>query len=112
MAQPQVSDVGFGYVNKHESVEMPNTDYEPPLTAKSVAMPKTALKSAMKTPGAPPKNLEAMLSPTFREEHVLEKHEKHTDKEQVKDLVSFKSSPSPHSSLTVHLPRKSKPASA
>jgi len=87
MAQPQVSDVGFGYVNnKHESVEMPNTDYEPPLTAKSIAMPKTALKSAMKTPGAPPKNLEAMLSPTFREEHVLEKHEKHTDKEQVKDL--------------------------
>lgn len=89
MAQPQVSDVGFGYVNKHESVEMPNTDYEPPLTAKSVVIPKTpgALKSAMKTPGAPPKNLEAMLSPTFREEHMLEKHEKHTDREQVKDLV-------------------------
>ncbi|CZT18490.1 uncharacterized protein RCC_04335 [Ramularia collo-cygni] len=86
MAQPQVSDVGFGYVNKHESVEMPNTDYEPPLTAKSVSFPKTALKSAMKTPGAPPKNLEAMLSPTFREEHALEKHEQHTDKEQVKDL--------------------------
>lgn len=95
MAQPQVSDVGFGYVNnKHESVEMPNTDYEPPLTAKSVAMPKTALKSAMKTPGAPPKNLEAMLSPTFREEHVLEKHEKHTDKEQVKDLVRIAFPPS------------------
>lgn len=82
--QPQVSDVGFGYVNKHESVEMPNTDYEPPLTAKTIPMP---LKSAMKTPGAPPKNLEAMLSPTFREEQVLEKHENFADKQQVTDLV-------------------------
>ena len=27
------------------------------------------------------------LSPTFREEQVLEKHEEMTEKEQVKDLV-------------------------
>lgn len=68
---------------------MPNTDYEPPLTAKTLVMPKTPLKSAMKTPGAPPKNLEAMLSPTFREEQILEKHDTHTDKQQVKDLVGI-----------------------
>lgn len=86
MAQPQVSDVGFGYVNKHESVEMPDTDYNPPLTAKSI--PKSPLKSAMKTPGAPPRDLNAILSPTFREEDVLEKHEAYTEKEQAKDLVS------------------------
>ncbi|KAF2168885.1 hypothetical protein M409DRAFT_20899 [Zasmidium cellare ATCC 36951] len=84
MAQPQVSDVGFGYVNKHESVEMPDTDYNPPLTAKSI--PKSPLKSAMKTPGAPPRDLNAILSPTFRQEDVLEKHEAYTEKEQAKDL--------------------------
>ncbi|SMR55424.1 unnamed protein product [Zymoseptoria tritici ST99CH_1A5] len=85
MAQPQVSDVGFGYVNKHESVEMPDTDYNPPLTAK---MPMSPLKSAMRTPGAPPKNFgAAILSPTFKEEQMLEKHEQHTDKQQAKDLA-------------------------
>lgn len=86
MAQPQVSDLGFGYVNKHESVEMPDTDYQPPLTARTI--PKSPLKSAMKTPGAPPKDLHAILSPTFKEEQILEKTEKHTDKEQAKDVVS------------------------
>ncbi|KAF7194979.1 hypothetical protein HII31_03653 [Pseudocercospora fuligena] len=84
MAQPQVSDVGFGYVNKHDSVEMPNTDYEPPVTARE--MPKSPLKSAMKTPGAPPRDLHNILSPTFKQEEVLEKHEKFTEKEQAKDL--------------------------
>lgn len=84
MAQPQVADVGFGYINKHESVEMPDTEYQPPLTARTI--PKSPLKSAMKTPGAPPRDLHAILSPTFREEEVLEKHEKHTEKEQQKDI--------------------------
>lgn len=83
MAQPQVSDVGFGYVsnNKHESVEMPDTDNNdyPPL--------KTPLKSAMKTPGAPPRDMGNMLSPTFKEEESLEKHQAHTDKEQARDIV-------------------------
>ena len=65
---------------------MPDTDYNPPLTAKSI--PKSPLKSAMRTPGAPPKDLHAILSPTFREEHVLEKREAYTEKEQAKDLVS------------------------
>ncbi|KAM0721852.1 hypothetical protein Q7P37_002777 [Cladosporium fusiforme] len=81
MAQPQVSDVGFGYVNnKHESVEMPDTennDY-PPM--------KTPLKSAMKTPGAPPRDMGNMLSPTFKAEDQLEKQEGLTDKEQARDL--------------------------
>ena len=86
MAQPQVADVGFGYVNKHDSVEMPNTDYEPPVTAR--AMPMSPLKSAMKTPGAPPRDLGNILSPTFKQEEMLEKHEHYTEKEQAKDIVS------------------------
>lgn len=79
--QPQVSDVGFGYV---QSVEMEETDrkYLPPPT------PKTPLKSALKSPGAPPRTTETMiLSPTFREEQELEKREEMTEKEQQKDLV-------------------------
>ncbi|KAF2474780.1 uncharacterized protein BDR25DRAFT_301420 [Lindgomyces ingoldianus] len=78
--QPQVSDVGFGYV---QSVEMEETDkkYLPPPT------PMTPLKSAMKSPGAPPRTTETMiLSPTFREEQILEKREALTEKEQAKDL--------------------------
>ncbi|PPJ59048.1 hypothetical protein CBER1_01696 [Cercospora berteroae] len=84
MAQPQVADVGFGYVNKHESVEMPNTDYEPPMTARTI--PMSPLKSAMKTPGAPPRDYGNILSPTFKEEQVLEKQEAYTEKEQAKDI--------------------------
>lgn len=81
MAQPQPSDVGFGYVDRHESVEMPDTDNND-----YPSMPKSPLKSAMKTPGAPPRDMGAMFSPTFREEEVLEKSEKHTDKQQAADL--------------------------
>lgn len=79
--QPQVADVGFGYV--HHEVEMEETDrkYLPPPT------PKTPLRSALKSPGAPPRTMEtAILSPTFREEQMLEKQEASTDKEQAKDL--------------------------
>ncbi|KAF2732277.1 hypothetical protein EJ04DRAFT_566171 [Polyplosphaeria fusca] len=78
--QPQVSDVGFGYVH---DVEMEETDkkYLPPPT------PMTPLRSALKSPGAPPRTQETMiLSPTFREEQILEKQEKSTDKEQAADL--------------------------
>lgn len=82
--QAQPSDVGFGYV---QSVEMEETDnrYLPPPT------PKTPLKSALKSPGAPPRTPGAetmILSPTFREEQVLEKREAMTEKEQAADLVS------------------------
>lgn len=82
--QPQVSDVGLSYVS---AVEMEETDrkYLPPPT------PRTAggLKSAMKSPGAPPRTPGAMsiMSPTFKEEQKLEKHEASTEKEQAKDLV-------------------------
>lgn len=91
MPQPQPADVGFGYLSQpsHESVEMEETDrkYLPPPT------PKTPLKSALKSPGAPPRDpLSAMRSPTFNEEQVLEKAESATDKEQVRDLVRLISS--------------------
>jgi hypothetical protein len=90
--QPQISDIGFGYLDRtsHDSVEMEETDekYLAPITPRT---PKTPLKSALKSPGAPPRNLEAVLSPTFREEENLEKAEVHTDKEQAKDLVRVSS---------------------
>jgi hypothetical protein len=101
--QPQVSDVGdvgFGYV---QSVEMEETDrkYLPPPT------PKTPLRSALKSPGAPPRTTETMiLSPTFREEQVLEKHEEMTEREQQKDLVCFALHELRRASLTAN--RKSK----
>jgi hypothetical protein len=97
--QPQVSDIGFGFVNRmsQEPVEMEETDerYLPPMTPKT---PKTPLKSALKSPGAAPRRTdgllspgfkpESILSPTFREEQVLDKAEKLTDSEQKRDLVS------------------------
>lgn len=74
VAQPQPGDVGFGYINENrESVAVPMT-------------PASPLKSAMKVPGTPGRGLNP-LSPTFREEQVLEKTEASTEKEQVKDLV-------------------------
>ena len=84
MAQPQPSDVGFGYV-RHESVEMPDTDNND-----YPSMPRTPgpLKSAMKTPGAAPKDFRSILSPTFKEDEVLEKQEAQTEKTQAQDLVS------------------------
>lgn len=90
MAQPQISDVGFGYMNKHESVEMPNTDYEPPVSARVIPKSPGPLKSAMKTPGAPPRDFGNLMSPTFKEEQVLEKTEVFTEKQQAKDIVSFR----------------------
>jgi len=86
MAQPQPADVGFGYINKHDSVEMPDTDagYYAPNTAKSGM--RSPLKSAMKTPGAAPRELNAVFSPTFKNEDLLEKQEKQTEKEQERDI--------------------------
>jgi hypothetical protein len=85
--QAQVSDVGLSYV---AAVEMEETDrrYLPPPTPRTAA--GGPLKSALKSPGAPPRTPGAasILSPTFREEQQLEKHEASTDKEQAKDLVS------------------------
>jgi len=83
--QPQVSDVGLSYV---ASVEMEETDnrYLPPPTPRT---PGGALKSAMKSPGAPPRTpgMASIMSPTFREEEKLERQEASTEKEQAKDLV-------------------------
>jgi hypothetical protein len=77
-AHAQPGDVGFGYIGNganRESVAMPMT-------------PRSPLKSAMKVPGTPGRGLMNPLSPTFREEQLLETREKSTEKEQVKDLVS------------------------
>lgn len=72
--QSQPGDIGFGYINSNpESVTMPMS-------------PRSPLKSAMRAPGTPGRGLNP-LSPTFREEELLEKREAHTDGEQVKDLV-------------------------
>lgn len=80
MAQPQPADVGFGYISasRHDQgvpIEMPIT-------------PGSPLKSAMRLPGAAARAIENPLSPTFREEEILEKREQMTEKEQAKDLVS------------------------
>ncbi|EWG43854.1 hypothetical protein FVEG_05144 [Fusarium verticillioides 7600] len=72
VAQPQPADVGFGYIGQRESIPVPMT-------------PKTPLKSAMKVPGTPA-HLKNPLSPTFREEDILEKREASTDKEQARDV--------------------------
>ena len=81
MPQAQPSDVGFGYMSdnlgsKHSSyagVEMPTT-------------PTSPLKSALKPPGTPGR-LANPLSPTFREEEMLEKREDHTTLQNAKDVV-------------------------
>ncbi len=76
VAHAQPGDVGFGYINdtKHESVAVPMT-------------PRSPLKSAMKAPGTPGRQLTNPLSPTFREEEILEKRELATEKEQARDIV-------------------------
>ncbi len=81
-AQSQPGDVGFGYIGgNRESVAMPMT-------------PRSPLKSAMKVPGTPGRQFaNALKSPTFREEQILEDREKLTDKEQARDLVSRQTDP-------------------
>ncbi|OLN88656.1 hypothetical protein CCHL11_01734 [Colletotrichum chlorophyti] len=74
--QSQPGDIGFGYINSNshrESVAVPMT-------------PKSPLKSAMRVPGTPARKIENPLSPTFREEDILDKREAATDKEQARDL--------------------------
>ena len=86
MPQPQPSDVGFGYVSdsqpsKHASfagVEVPPT-------------PASPLKSALRVPGTPGRL--NPLSPTFREEQLLEKHEENADKRNAQDLVGHRQRP-------------------
>ena len=89
--QPQPSDIGFGYIDdkhtSHVTVEMEDTDYNHLPRGRSEAPLSPPLKSAMKTPGVAPRNFGNIMSPTFREEHVLEKREIATEKEQAKDIV-------------------------
>ncbi|KAL7818096.1 hypothetical protein V8C44DRAFT_355470 [Trichoderma aethiopicum] len=69
----QPGDVGFGYISNSGS------DRE------SLRMPKSPLKSAMRVPGTPARTMN-LMSPTFREEEILEKREMETEKEQAKDM--------------------------
>ncbi|KAK4156963.1 hypothetical protein C8A00DRAFT_40651 [Chaetomidium leptoderma] len=75
VAHAQPGDVGFGYIGagNRESVAVPMT-------------PRSPLKSAMRVPGTPGRGLTNPLSPTFREEEMLETREKSTEKDQAKDL--------------------------
>lgn len=79
MAQSQPSDIGFGYISENQR-QSQGVPIEIPLT------PSSPLKSALKVPGTPGRMINP-LSPTFREEQVLEKQEEMTEKEQAKDLV-------------------------
>lgn len=81
MPQAQPSDVGFGYMSENNgSKHNSYAGVEVPLT------PNSPLKSALKPPGTPGR-LANPLSPTFREEQILEKHEDHTEKANAKDVV-------------------------
>lgn len=83
MAQPQPSDVGFGYMSDNQpSKHASFAGVEVPLT------PASPLKSALRVPGTPGRNLNP-LSPTFKEEEELEKHEEKSDKRNAEDLVSY-----------------------
>ncbi|KAI1114363.1 hypothetical protein F5Y14DRAFT_174636 [Nemania sp. NC0429] len=75
-SRAQPADVGFGYINddtRTQTVNMPMT-------------PKSPLKSAMRIPGTPARKFENPLSPTFREEDILEAREKDTEAAQKKDV--------------------------
>ncbi|KAF7118067.1 hypothetical protein CNMCM5793_007453 [Aspergillus hiratsukae] len=74
-SQPDVSDVGFGYVAASD----------PAQHAVHQLPPASPLKSALKVPGTPGRTLNP-LSPTFREEFFVEKQERATEKENEKDL--------------------------
>ncbi|KAL5614380.1 uncharacterized protein BROUX77_000217 [Berkeleyomyces rouxiae] len=76
---PKVADVGFGYIN--------STSTHPPQYATNrLAPPMSPLKSALRSPTGPRRLADGPLSPTFREEQVIEKHEALTDKEQARDV--------------------------
>ena len=78
--RPKPSDVGFGYIS-NETVEQQATMRSDPN-----GQAGAPLKSALKTPGTPGRLLNP-LSPTFREEQILEKEEGKTEVSQAKDLV-------------------------
>lgn len=73
---PDVSDFGFGYVATND----------PGQYASHHQAPASPLKSPFKVPGTPARTLNPM-SPTFKEEFYVEKHEQIADKENAKDVV-------------------------
>ena len=85
-AEPQPSDIGFGYLSQDDAYK--HTSVEVPLT------PASPLKSALRVPGTPGRQLDPR-SPTFQEETVLEKEEEKTEKQQAVDLVSTMTDPVP-----------------
>ncbi|KAF3398187.1 hypothetical protein F1880_005675 [Penicillium rolfsii] len=74
-----VGDVGFGYVAANHPAQYA-ADSRPPMTP-ALASP---LRSGLKVPNTA-KSLNP-LSPTFREEYMLEKQEKVAEKENARDL--------------------------
>ena len=80
---PQPSDVGFGYIAETSTSRHASQVEAPPLSAAL----RSPLKSALKTPGTPRRNFENVLSPTFREEQILDKYEEKSTVHNAKDLV-------------------------
>ncbi|OAA61202.1 hypothetical protein SPI_05226 [Niveomyces insectorum RCEF 264] len=76
------SDIGFGYINNQNG----GGGDDDSASGKVPMTPRSPLKSAMKVPGTPGRRFDNPLSPTFREEQILEKHEAMTEKEQAHDL--------------------------
>lgn len=86
-AQGKPSDVGFGYMADNDAENHSSYPVAQEATYRSNPDgPASPLKSALKAPGTPARTLNP-LSPTFREEQILEKHEVSTEKQNAKDLV-------------------------
>ncbi|KAI9808238.1 MAG: hypothetical protein M1825_004695 [Sarcosagium campestre] len=81
-AQP--SDVGFGYMADNDASQ--HATHPQTASVDDADIPKSPLKSAMKVPGTPGRRIENPLSPTFKEEQMLEKQEESTEKVQAQDL--------------------------
>ncbi|KZF26867.1 hypothetical protein L228DRAFT_19846 [Xylona heveae TC161] len=83
------SAVGFGYLSEadaHRHDTVPTMPQEGEVTTRYLNAPASPLKSALKSPGTPGRRLENPLSPTFREEQILEKQEERTEKQNARDL--------------------------
>jgi len=81
LPQSQPSDIGFGYISQNDP-----SRYSQGVPVEIPQTPASPLKSAMKVPGTPGRRIDNPLSPTFREEQILEKQEMMTEKEQIKDV--------------------------
>ncbi|KAI1975902.1 hypothetical protein LOZ53_003698 [Ophidiomyces ophidiicola] len=78
----KVSDLGFGYVADNQPSNHATAPQDAGLQSNP---PNSPLKSAMKTPGTPGR-LVNPLSPTFKEEQILDHHEKKAEKENAQDV--------------------------